>query len=504
MKPSEDLVNLPTDVSATVLRGKVWRLAWPSIAEMSLFMAVGLSDVFLIGHLSPAAQQKLGYDNASALAGTSAGQFFNWTMNAALMALSIAATAVIARSIGAKDRPKAAIFARQALIFALGLGLILGVIALLAGRTFIFLLGAEGNLVDLGYMYLSITAFGLPVSAMLITGNGALRGSGDTRTPLLIMACVNVTNILIAWLFINGEFGLPVLGIRGSAMGAVSGWSLGALMVVTRLLGWWPGQRRDTDALRIKFNLRLQPEHIKELVRIGLPTFGEQMVFQTGLFFFARFVVGLGTVAYAGHSAIINIDSASFLPGMGIATATTVLVGQSLGAGRPDLAERYTRTAWGMGLVFTTVMGVAFFLFPEFFLRLLINNEAVITEATWPLRIAGIFDPMIATSFILIGALRGAGDTKWPMYSRMLGTWLLRVCLAALFIPVLGWGLVGSRLAMGLDSVAVAIFVYWRFSSGRWKEIWLEKKAGSDARAARSSGRVALEASAPTMLENES
>lgn len=501
---TDSITDLPSDVSGRVLRGKVWKLAWPSIAEMSLFLAIGLMDVFLIGHLSPEAQRHLGYDNASALAGTSAGQFFNWTINAALMALGIASTALVARYIGAREQAKAEMYARQALLMAFGLGVLFGGLALVAGRAFIYLLGAENNLIDLGYSYLTVTAFGLPLSAVLITGNGALRGSGDTRTPLMIMACVNVINILVAVIFINGEFGMPVLGIQGSALGAVSGWTIGSILTVTRLLGWWPGQRRSEDKLRISFSLRVELDYIKELVKFGLPTLGEQMVFQFGLFFFARFIVGLGTVAYAGHSAIINIDSASFLPGMGIATATTVLVGQCLGAGRPDLAERYTISAWQMGLVFMSVMGLLFFLFPEFFLSLLVDNKAVIQEAVWPLRIAGLFDPVIATSFILIGALRGAGDTKWPMYSRMLGTWGMRVCLAFLFIPVLGMGLLGGRLAMGIDSLAVAIFVYYRFRSGRWKEVWAKKKAANEPKIQPASGRVTLEAAAPAPSEHGS
>ncbi len=476
MKPNESLVDLPADVSGKVLFGKVWRLAWPSIAEFSLLLAVGLSDVFLIGHLSKSAQAQLGYDNASALAATSAGQFFNWTVNAALIALGIAAMALVARNIGAGDRNKASIFGRHALFMALLFGLVLSVVALLIGKTFIYLLGAEGQLVDLGYKYLSTTAYALPMSAMMITGNGALRGSGDTRTPLFIMLCVNVINIIVAWLLINGQFGLPVMGIEGSALGAVSGWSVGAILVITRLLGLWPGSSR--RQFRIELNFHVKMDYIRELIRFGLPTFGEQMVFQIGLFFFARFIVGLGTLTYAAHSAIINIDSAAFLPGQGIATATTILVGQALGANRPDLARRYTLAAWQMGLIFMGFMGMLFLAFPEFFLRLLVDNEAVIATATNPLRIAGIFDPFIATSFILIGALRGAGDTKFPMYARMLGTWFLRVGLAVLFIQLLGMGLLGGRLAMGLDSVAVALFVYWRFRSGKWQAVWASKKQG--------------------------
>jgi len=501
LKSAENFVDLPANVSMGVLRRKVWQLAWPSIGEFSLLLAIGLSDVFLIGHISKEAQQKLGYDNASALAATSAGQFFNWTMNAVFMAISIAATTLVARSIGSGDRPRAAIFARHAILLAIGTGLIMTVLALFGGKAFIFLLGAEGQLVDLGYLYLGTTAFGLVFNALLVSSNGAIRGSGDTRTPLLIMICVNITNIVVAWLLINGQFGLPLLGIRGAAIGAISGWAIGAILAVTRLLGLWPGLKH-SQTIRVQFNLHPQLEYIKEMVRIGLPTFGEQMVFQTGLFFFARFVIGLGTVAYAGHSAIINIDSASFLPGMGIATATTVLVGQCLGAGRPALAERYTVAAWQMGLVFMGIMGLFFVFVPEFFLRLLVENETVVAEASLPLRIAGLFDPALATAFILIGALRGAGDTKWPMYARLLGTWGLRVGLAALFIGLFQWGLVGSRLAMGLDSVAVALFIYWRFRSGRWKQVWADKKARTGPASFAKTGPANLVPVAPAPLDD--
>ncbi len=499
MRVVEEYINLPANVSSGVLRKKVWSLAWPSIAESCLLLAIGLSDAFLLGHLSPEASAKLGYDNAAALAGASAGQFFNWSVNSIWMSIGIATTALVARSIGTGDRPRASIFARQSLIVSILAGMVFCLVALFLGREFLNLLGAEGNLANLGFLYLGTTAFGLPMNALLVAGNGSLRGSGDTRTPLFIMGCVNVVNIGVAWLLINGAFGLPVLGIRGAAIGAISGWSVGAFMVTTRLLGLWPGDRKYLNALRIKFSLRLKLPDLQELVQIGLPTLGEQMVFQIGLIFFARFIVSLGTVTYAGFSAIINIDSASFLPGLGIATAGTVLVGQSLGGGRPDLAERYAKTAWAMGLVFMGSMGLLFFSVPEFFLRLLVDNQAVIDEAAWPLRIAGLFDPFLATSFVLIGVLRGAGDTTWPLYSRLLGTWLIRVCLGAIFIPVLGFGLVGGRIAMGIDSVAVAFFVYYRFRSGRWKDVWAEKKAAK----ARKAGTISLAVSSASPMNED-
>ncbi len=465
------------------IRRQVWRLAWPTILEQCLNLTVGLNEVFLIGHLSLKASQFLGYSSALALAATSLGQFFGWIVLAAFNGVGIATTALIARAIGGRKPKEAANYARQALVIAFFVGLVLGVTMYFSGPFLLLLLGAEGQLQETALGFVHITAFAAPFYALLVAGNACLRGSGDTRTPLIIMLLVNGINISIAWLFINGEFGLPTMGVQGAALGGAVSWTLGAGLVLSRLWFGLPLSLTPRN-FRVPLSLRVNLNTLKEIMGQALPTIAEQWSFQVGIFFFAHMLVSQGTIVYAAHNTVITIDSISFLPGIGIGIATTVLVGQSLGAGKSDQAQQFAFTAYKMGLAFMSIMGALFFFFPEVFLGLLINDKEVIATAAPGLRVAGLFDPFVGTAFIITGALRGAGDTRFPLYARMVSSIGVRVSVAYLLLEIFHLGLVGGRLAMGFDSVLLAGLVFWRFRSGQWKTIWqrrIDQRASSAA-----------------------
>lgn len=467
-------------------RRRVWRLAWPAITEQLLNLTVGLNEVFLIGHISKEVSAKVGYDNATALAATSLGQFFSWIALAGYNGIGIATTALVARSVGAQEKDKAGNYARQGIMLAFIIGLVTAVIMYTFAPILLFLVGAEGQLQAVGTLFVHTTALGMPLFAVLVACNAAMRGSGDTRTPLLIMLMVNATNVAIAWIFINGQLGMPALGVQGAALGAAVSWSLGAIVAASLVFGRKTIGRTVHNRFKVPFNFRLDREATAFLVSQAWPSIGEQYIFQVGIVFFSRMLVGLGTTTYAAHNAIVSIDSISFLPGIGLGIAVTVLVGQNLGAGKPEDAKIFAFTAYKMGLTFMTFMGLCFFFFPEFFLNLLIGDPDVVAAAIPGMRIAGLFDPVIATSFIFIGALRGAGDTRFPLYVRMLTSVGLRVSLGFLFIEVLKFGLVGGRLAMGFDSVVMAGLVAWRFRSGKWQTIWQNR----DKKLARSQRKI--------------
>jgi putative MATE family efflux protein len=466
-KNSDIVIQGP--VTAWQLRGKVWKLAWPTIGEQCLNLLVGLADVYFLGHLSATAITQLGYGSAEALTAGSLGNFFTWVAFVVYSAMSVPATTLVARAYGAKNRAEAAYVARQSMLLGLILGILVGVLIHFNAENLIRAFGATGKVAEIGAQYLEFTSFGMPLWSLMVVGSACLRGSGDTRTPLLVVMLINLINIASASILVNGNLGIPVLGIKGAAISAATAWTVGALIVTIRLFK--KPNRQNLDALYLPLGFKIDFKTVKDLLKLGLPTMGEQIAFQIAIFFFARMVVDLGTVKYAAHNAIITIDSISFLPGIGFGIAATVLVGQCLGAGRPDLAERYAITAYQLGLVFMTVMGLSFVLFPEFFLGMLVNDQEVVKAAADPLRIAGFFDPLLATVFILMGALRGAGDTRFPLYGRIISSCFVRVSLGYLFIVVLEMGLFGVRLAMGLDSVVLAALIIWRFKSGRWKSV---------------------------------
>jgi len=279
------------------------------------------------------------------------------------------------------------------------------------------------------------------------------------------MLVVNLLNVVVAWTAINGPFGLPRLGVVGSAMGAATGRLVGGLLVVIILLRGRAGIR-----LRLS-NLRLDWAMARRILRVGLPTGLEQLLMRSGQMFFARILAELGTVAFAANQVAINILSISFMPGFGFALAATTLVGQGLGARDPEGAQQRGYTTYKLGAGLMAAIGLCIVLFPGQLMGFFTNEAQVITQGIMPLRAVGLIQPLLAASMIFAGALRGAGDTRFPMAVTGSTIWLVRLPLAYLLSLALGWGLLGAWSAMGIDLTLRGILNFLRFRGGRWKQI---------------------------------
>ncbi|UCC63374.1 MAG: MATE family efflux transporter, partial [Anaerolineae bacterium] len=207
------------------LRKEVLRLALPATGEQLLSMTVNIVDTMLVGHLG-----------ASALAAVSLAT--QWTFMAVTLftAVSTGATALVARSVGADDWDTANRTVGQSVLVGLVIGLVAVALVLPLAEPAVALMGAEPEALAQGATYLRVASLAFPLSALMFVGNACLRGAGNTRTTMMVMAVVNVLNIGVAWTAINGPFGLPKLGVAGSALGATVGRSVGGLLVVIILL----------------------------------------------------------------------------------------------------------------------------------------------------------------------------------------------------------------------------------------------------------------------------
>ncbi len=451
----------PTIEPPGSLRRRVLRLALPAVGEQVLNTLVGLSDTFLVGHMSAAAAAQLGYSSAAALAGVGLANQLIWLVTVFFMAVSIGSMALISRFKGAGDMPSANRVLRQSLL----VGLVMGGAAMLAGFFLagpaLRMLGADAEVLPRGMTFLQICSSTFLPAALLFIGMAAFRGAGDTRTPLYVMLGVNVVNVLISWLLINGNLGAPTLGVAGSAIGAAVARGGGGLVLIGLLL-------RGRSGLKLAPDLRPDWDMLRRITRIGAPSGGEQLVFQGALLIFVRFVIGLGTFTYAAHNVVISIESLSFLPGFGYATAASALVGQALGAGRPDEAEANAYEALRQGSLMMTVLGVIMFLFPHQLIGLFVADPAVVETGVGAMRLAGLVQPLLALNFIMSGGLRGAGDTRWPLISKLISTWGVRLPVVMLLLS-LGMGLTGVWIAMTCDFAVQAALALWRFRTGKWK-----------------------------------
>ena len=345
------------------IRGQVLRLALPATAEQMLAMMVGIVDTFLVGHLGATSLASVGLANQWIFL---SGTFFG--------AVGTGSTALIARFIGAKEPDKANQVLRQSVL----LGLLIGVVALVMGlslaRPAVTLLGARGEVVGLSSTYLRIVSVALIVAPLMYLGNASLRGAGDTQTPMRIMMVVNVVNIAVAVTAINGLFGVPKMGVAGSALGAATAQMIGGVLVTAVLL-------KGRGQIRLRLGgMRPDWDVIRRITRVGLPTGVENLLFRIGNMAYVTVLASLGVEAYAANQVAINAWSLSFMPGFGFAVAATTLVGQALGAKEPKTAEQRGYTAYRMGAALMAAMGLMFVLFPAQIMGFFTNDAEVIMQ----------------------------------------------------------------------------------------------------------------------------
>ncbi len=442
------------EADRSTVRQDVLRLALPAMGEQMLSMMVGIVDTFLVGHLGAAPLAAVGLAN-------------QWVFMATTLfgAIATGSTALIARFIGARDPEQADQVLRQSVLLGALIGLVATILGVSLARPAVTVLGAQEDVVLLSRDYLRVVASIFFFSTLMFIGNASLRGAGDTRTPLYVMLVVNVLNIVVAWTAIHGPFGLPQMGVVGSALGAATGRFVGGVLVIGILL-------KGRAGIRLRLNsLRPDGAMIRRILRVGLPTGAEQMLFRTGQMFFARILAELGTVAYAANQVAINGWSLSFMPGFGFALAATTLVGQGLGAEDPDGAQERGYTAYRMGALIMAAVGLTFILFPAQIVSFFTSEPEVIAVGTTPLRVVGLIQPLLAASMIFSGALRGAGDTRYPMLVTGGAIWLVRLPLAYLFALILDGGLLGAWTAMAIDMVLRGLLNFRRFRAGRWKTL---------------------------------
>ncbi|MGI8912319.1 MAG: MATE family efflux transporter [Chloroflexota bacterium] len=437
------------------LASSVSRLAVPIIAENLFQTMLGVVDMLMVS--------KLG---AAAIAGVGTSLQIMFLIMAALSAVTVGTTVLVARFTGSQQPEEASRAAKQSIMLGLLLAVIITIIGHFFAHAAITLLGAAPEVVKTGGDYLDVVAQMAVFLVLQYVCAGALRGAGDTRTPMIVTGVVNLVNILVAYTLIFGHFGFPALGVLGSAWGASAARAIGSAILLTLLFS---GRRRVQIAGRAGW--RPDPVLMKRVLKIGLPSMVEQTLMSGGSLLYSVIVIGMGTAVFAAQRITFNALSISFMPGMGFGMAATTMTGQSLGAGRPDLARRSAWIAFRMAALWMCTMGLGLIIFGNQIMRLLTTDPLIISVGTTALRVIALSQPFQALGQVMAGSLRGAGDTRFPMYATGLSVWLIRLPFGILFGPVLGWGLGGVYISNVMDAIARAAANYWRFRAGKWQKL---------------------------------
>jgi putative MATE family efflux protein len=440
----------------TDIRRKVLHLAWPAIVENLLHTMVGIVDTAMVGRLGAASLAAAGLGNQISMIGLTV-----------FSALATGSTALVARHIGADEPDKAGDVARQSMVLGLFVSGTVMIAFLFAARGLLGVLfrRSEAAVLNMAAAYVRVVTLAMVLNYFLIVINAILRGAGDTKTPMRITALVNVINIIGNTIFIYGVGPFPPLGVTGAAIGTAVAQAAGGIIALRILF------RHPVLRVRITDSFRPDPSIIRRIANIGIPAGLEQGMMRIAQLVYTMIVSSLGTVAYAAHQVALNAESLSFMPGAGFATASTTLVGQNLGAQRPEEAEASGLGARNLGILVMSVMGVIFLIMPEPLVKIFSSDPEVIAQAAVCLRLVAISQPALATWMILAGGLRGAGDTRAILKIVIAGFVAVRVGLAYLLAIRLGLGLIGAWIAMVVDLFVRGFLIQLRFNRGQWKTL---------------------------------
>ncbi|MBU7001339.1 MAG: MATE family efflux transporter [Theionarchaea archaeon] len=435
-------------------RRDILGLAWPAVIDNLLHTLTLTADMIMVGSLG-----------ASYLASVGLGGQVVFIFQSLMIAVTAGTVAMVARSIGEEDIEKARHVLEQSLVSGAVATFVLTPILYLLTDEFLRIYQAEEEILVLGSQYLQIAVLGIGFIFMCLASAQALRGAGDTKTPLVISSLINVTNVGLNYILIFGKLGCEPMGVRGAALGTTLAFILGA-SIYTILL------KKRKLKLYVTFKgFSLDFSTLRKVLAVGTPAALEQLVIQIGFLVYMVIITSFGTVSIAAHQIGLRIQSLAFMPGMGFSIAATALVGQNLGAGNPGEAERSGWEACKLSMMLMGIVGIFVFVLARDIAVVFVREEAVIDRAVVFIRLLAFGMPGIATHFTIGGALRGAGDTKWPLYASTVGLYGFRIPLAMALGLSLGWGVIGAWVAMVVEYAARAFFVALRFRRGGWKKI---------------------------------
>ncbi len=444
--------------------GDVVSIALPAIAELVLMSLIGSADTIMVGQLGK-----------NALAAVSLPGQPRMIMLALFFALTVGVTAIVARRKGEGRRDAANATLRNAILLSLALSVVVAALTILFAEPMMRLAGGHTRTPDDAAVlkdavdYFTIMIWALPINALSMCINAALRGVGDTRIPLKVNIVSNLVNVFFNYLLIFGHLGLPRLEVRGAAIASVIGMAAGLVLSVLAVFH----HRGSYLHIARGDSWRIDRPVMQAIVRVGGSAIAEQASIRFGFFFYSRVMYSLGVTMFAAHNIAMQFLALTFNFADGLSVAATSLVGQNLGKGRRDLSLLYGKITQRIALVFSLLLGALTVLMRYPLSQLFINAGTpdaplVIMFAAETMLVVALMQPLQMSSVVLAGSLRGAGDTLYIAGVMTLCVSLIRPLMAWLAVSVFHLSLAPTWL-MSLSEIGLRlIFFYLRFESGKW------------------------------------
>ena len=440
------------DYTKIDLKRAIFLLAVPMILELIMESTFAVVDIYFVG--------KLG---ASAVATVGLTETYLYLLYSLAMGLAMAVTAIVARRIGEKNKEAAGTAAIQAIF----LGLLCSIPFMIAGIFFskdlLILMGADAWGVEHGYRYTQWMLGGNFVIVLLFVINAIFRGAGDAAIAMRVLWIGNGVNMILDPILIFGWGPIPAMGIEGAAIATFIGRATGVAIQFWSLF-------KGSQHLQIKAEqVYWEGKTIMNIVKTSLGGVGQMIVAMTSWIFLMRILSNVSSEAVAGSTIALRIMMFTLMPAWGMSNAAATLVGQNLGAGRPDRAES---SVWKIGfynMIFLVVVSVIYFAFNERLMRIFTDDPQVISIGSEWLRI-------LSYSYIVYGwwmvsgqAFNGAGDTKTPTKINLVFFWFIQIPLSYFLAIKLGWQHSGVFWGVFISETSVGLFTLWLFSRGGWK-----------------------------------
>ena len=431
------------------------RVAMPAAAECVLVSLIGSVDTIMVGQLGSSAISAVGI--------TAQPKFL---LLAFVITLNVGVTAIVARRKGEGDIAGANRCLKQALMLCALISLFMITLGYFLTYPILDLAGAQPDFREDAAIYFRLLLPGIFFSALGLTINAAQRGAGNTKISMVTNLAANFVNMIFNYLLIGGNLGFTKLGIAGAALATVIGSMVSLTIAIASLL-----YRDGFLTLRMRCRWLMDKFSLKSMFSITASALVEQVFMRIGFFTYAKIIAGLGTDAFATHQIAMNAMSMSFTFGDGLQVACASLVGQELGAKRPDLSIIYGKVGNRLAMCISSVLCVVFVTCAVPIMRLF-TQEAHIIQAGVPLLYITAVVTFAQTSQVVFsGCLRGAGDTKFVAMVSFISIMFVRPVLSYLLCYPLGLGLLGAWIGIIIDQYTRLGFTLYRFSTGKWTKI---------------------------------
>ena len=440
------------DLTSGSLHRAIWSLAPAMMLEMGVMNVAQLLDAYWVGRLGSAA-----------LAAVTISTGVRWVLNSLANGLGTGGMAVVARRIGAQDQESAGHAAGQTILLGIVASLLLAALGLAVARPFLILLGASAEVLPLALAYLRVALVGVFTLVLSFIINSMLRGAGEAQWSMRVLILSTATTVLLEPLLIFGLGPLPSLGVAGSAWAFLLGYGAGLLLQMVLLA---------RGRMRLRLHLRhLRPDFplMKRIVGIALPSTLQMTLRSSSRLAILALVGFYGTYALAGYGVANRLLLMALIPCFGLGNAASTLVGQNLGAGRPERSERSAWWVSAYAAVYMAVTAGLLTLLAPSLIALFDPTPQVVALGTECLRLVAWSGVASAVGVVLARSFGGAGNTVPPMAANLVSLWGLEVALAFGLSRGLGWGITGVWWGRALANLANGFLLGLWFRSGRWK-----------------------------------